>query len=153
MAQQNWQGKDDDWLHNEMRLAKIDYFIIKYGNILTLLAYLAGLCLILFSPERKRYFFGIAPLILYILSLGITVTLVWVYVSPEDVIVTDLHSIKYLTGFLSVLDQRGGIFHISVLVDHILYILARWIVVYQIFRVGVLIPLYLDYGRTSLRQP
>lgn len=114
MAQQNWQGKDNDWLHNEIRLAKIDYFFIKYGNTLTLLAYLAGLCLILFSPERKRYFFGIAPLVLRILSLCITVTLVWVYVGTEDVIKTDIHSIEYLTGFLSVLDQRGGKFHIFV---------------------------------------
>ena len=152
MAQQKWQGKND-WQHNEMRLAKIDYFIIKYGNTLTLLACLAGLCLILFSPERKRYFFGIAPLVLRILSLCITVTLVWVYVDIDDVISTDVHSIEYLTGFLSVLDQRGGIFHILVQVDHILYIIARWMVVYQIFRVGVLIPLHLNYGRTDLRKP
>ena len=34
-----------------------------------------------------------------------------------------------------------------------LYILARWVIVYQIFRVGVLIPLYLDYGRKDLLKP
>ena len=60
---------------------------------------------------------------------------------------------KYLTGYLSILQLDSTTFVVLRIVDHILYIYARWTMVYQIFRVGVLIPLFLDYGRKGLRQP
>ena len=71
-----------------------------------LIAYIAGLCLILFTRERKCYFFGIVPLILRILGLGLTVVLVWNYVDATDVIKSDKNQLTYLTGYFSVLYQH-----------------------------------------------
>ena len=83
----------------------MDYKLIKWGNSLTLLAYVAGLCTILFTRERKCYFFGIVPLILRILGLVITVILVWMYVDAADVIDSDKDQLTYLSGYFSVLHQ------------------------------------------------
>ena len=84
MEQLNYQadGNHTRWQKNEELMAIIDYRLIKYGNSISLLAYIAGLCLIIFSKDRKKYFYGICPLVLRIASLIISVTLVWVYVGP-----------------------------------------------------------------------
>ena len=153
MDQLNYQadGNHTRWQGYEEKMAVVDYRLIKYGNSISLLAYIAGLCLIIFSKDRKKYFYGICPLILRIASLIISVTLVWVYVGPKDVIKGDTHSVKYLTGYLSLLQLESPTLEVLRIVDHIFYIFARWTIVYQIFRVGVLIPLFLDYGRKGLR--
>ena len=87
-----------------------------------------------------------------LVSYGMATGLVW-YAADSDDTYESLanNKIKYYVTFLTALDIKYAYAFYILQAASTLYILSHWILIYQILRVGILVPIFLNYGCKGLR--